>query len=420
MTLLRRINPEDAVHEQIEPVDARTLAAASVIVEDVKARGEIAVREHAQRLKDLSPGAPLIYEKDALDQALQDLPEDQVRLLSGAADRIRGFAAAQLQSLSEQEITIPGGRAGHKIAAIESAGCYAPGGRFPLPSSVLMTVVTARVAGVNKVWVASPRPSPVILAAAAIAGADALLAVGGAQAIAALAFGAGKVPACDAVVGPGNRWVTAAKQLVAGRTKIDFLAGPSELTVLADDDADSALIAADLLAQAEHDEDARPILVSLSETLVKEVEDELEQQLTTLPTASIARTALHRGGFAVVAENLDEAINICNRLAPEHLHLHLSDPEPTADRLKHYGALFIGAAAAEVLADYGAGPNHVLPTGGTARLYGGLSALDFLRVRTWLQIDDPEAARELSRDAAQIARLEGLEAHARAADRRAR
>lgn len=420
MTLLRRINPEDAVHEQIEPVDAKTLAAASVIVEDVKARGETALREHAQRLKDLSPGAPLIYEKGALDQALQDLPEDQVNLLSGAADRIRGFADAQRQSLSEQEIAIPGGRAGHKIAAIESAGCYAPGGRFPLPSSVLMTVVTARAAGVNKVWVASPRPSPVILAAAAIAGADALLAVGGAQAIAALAFGAGKVPACDAVVGPGNRWVTAAKQLVAGRTKIDFLAGPSELTVLADGDADSALVAADLLAQAEHDEDARPILVSLSETLVKEVEDELEQQLTTLPTASIARTALHRGGFAVVAENLDEAIDVCDRLAPEHLHLHLSDPEPTADRLKHYGALFIGAAAAEVLADYGAGPNHVLPTGGTARLYGGLSVLDFLRVRTWLQIDDPDDARELSRDAAQIARLEGLEAHARAADRRAR
>ena len=192
------------------------------------------------------------------------------------------------------------------------------------------------------------------------------------------------------------------------------------MTILADSDADAALIAADLLAQAEHDEDARPILISLSETLVKNVEDELELQLSTLPTASTARAALCNGGFAVVAENLDEAIEVCDRLAPEHLHLHLSNPQPTAERLTHYGALFIGSSAAEVLADYGAGPNHVLPTGGTARLHGGLSVLDFLRVRTWLKIDDPDGARELSRDAAQIARLEGLEAHARAADRRAR
>ncbi len=420
MTLLRRIRPEDAIHEQVEPVDAQTLAAAAVIVEDVKARGEAALREHAQRLKDLAPEAPLIHGKDSLDQALRDLPGDEVNVLNRAAERIRRFADAQRQSLSEQEIAIPGGRSGHKIAAIESAGCYAPGGRFPLPSSVLMTVVTARAAGVKKVWVASPKPSRVTLAAAAIAGADALLAVGGAQAIAALAFGAGEIPACDIVVGPGNRWVTAAKQLVAGRTKIDFLAGPSELTILADSDADAALIAADLLAQAEHDEDARPILISLSETLVKNVEDELELQLSTLPTASTARAALCNGGFAVVAENLDEAIEVCDRLAPEHLHLHLSNPQPTAERLTHYGALFIGSSAAEVLADYGAGPNHVLPTGGTARLHGGLSVLDFLRVRTWLKIDDPDGARELSRDAAQIARLEGLEAHARAADRRAR
>ena len=170
MTLLRRIRPEDAIHEQVEPVDAQTLAAAAVIVEDVKARGEAALREHAQRLKDLAPEAPLIHGKDSLDQALRDLPGDEVNVLNRAAERIRRFADAQRQSLSEQEIAIPGGRSGHKIAAIESAGCYAPGGRFPLPSSVLMTVVTARAAGVKKVWVASPKPSRVTLAAAAIAG----------------------------------------------------------------------------------------------------------------------------------------------------------------------------------------------------------------------------------------------------------
>ena len=280
-----------------------------------------------------------------------------------------------------------------------------------------MTAVTARVAGVRDVWVASPRPGPVTIAAAAIAGADGLLAAGGAHAIAALAYGAGPLAPCDVVVGPGNRYVTAAKQLVAGRVAIDMLAGPSELTVFADAAADPAAVAADLLAQAEHDPDAVPILVTLDPALPERVDAELALQLADLPTAAVARAALANGGAVVVA-SLEEGIAACDGIAPEHLELVLRDADAVAPRLAHYGALFIGAGAAEVLGDYGTGPNHVVPTGGTARSWGVLSVHTFLRVRTWLRVDDRAAARSLIEDAAWFGRVEGLEAHARAAERR--
>ncbi len=251
-----------------------------------------------------------------------------------------------------------------------------------------MTAVTARVAGVDNVIVASPRPALVTLAAAAVAGADAVLAVGGAHAIAALAYGIDGFDPCDVVVGPGNRWVTAAKQVVSGRVGIDMLAGPSELVVLADETVDPATVAADLLAQAEHDPDALPVLVTTSETLAKAVEAEIENQLTGLPTREVAEVAL-AGGFITVVPDLESAIAVCDQLAPEHLQVMTKESEKVAATLDHWGGLFIGSGSAEVFGDYGSGPNHTLPTGGVARYRGGLSVLDFLRVRTWLEIDDP-------------------------------
>lgn len=400
-----------------DPVDPDTLAAAARIVADVRERGEQALREHALRLGDLEPGAPLVIPPAELRRALDGLPAEQRGVLTRTAERIRDFAQAQRESVAELDVAIPGGRAGHGIAPVAAAGCYAPGGRYPLPSSVLMTALTARVAGVDTVWVASPRPQPITLAAAALSGADGLLAVGGAQAIAALAFGAGPVPRCDAVVGPGNRWVTAAKQLVSGRVRIDMLAGPSELVVLADGTADPAVVAADLLAQAEHDPDAVPILVSLDAALPERVDAELAAQLAQLPTADTARAAL-ANGFAVEVPDLPTGVDVCNRLAPEHLELMLADCAAALPGLRHYGGLFVGPASAEVLGDYGAGPNHTLPTAGTARWSGGLSVLSFLRHRTWIRIDDPDESQGLVRDAAALARLEGLEAHARSAERR--
>jgi phosphoribosyl-ATP pyrophosphohydrolase/phosphoribosyl-AMP cyclohydrolase/histidinol dehydrogenase len=280
-----------------------------------------------------------------------------------------------------------------------------------------MTAVTARVAGVEEVWLASPRPTPVTLAAAAVAGVTGLIPIGGAQAIAALAHGAGPIPAVDVIVGPGNRWVTAAKQLVCGQVGIDMLAGPSELVVLADDTAVASTVAADLLAQAEHDPDARPILVTPSTTLADAVDAALVEQLAVLPTADTA-TAAVRNGFCVITADLDEAVEVTNHLAPEHLEVLTASPEALVDQLKHYGGLFVGQGAAEVFGDYGVGPNHVLPTGTTARFTGGLSVLNFLRVRTWLKMDAGPAAQAVARDAALLARMEGLEGHARSAEAR--
>ncbi|HSL19705.1 MAG TPA: histidinol dehydrogenase [Methylomirabilota bacterium] len=416
---LRRLSPDEVEHSRREAVDRDTLDRAAVIVERVRTGGEAALREIAEELGDLAPGAPLVLGRDALETARDGLAPEVIALLERTADRIAAFADAQRHSLVDLKAPVPGGIAGHAVAPVERAGCYAPGGRYPLPSSVLMTAVTARAAGVAEVWVASPRPTAVTLAAAAVAGADAVLAVGGAHAVAALAYGAGPVPACDVVVGPGNRWVTAAKKLVAGAVGIDMLAGPSELVVLADGEADPATVAADLLAQAEHDPDALPVLVTTSAALADAVDAELERQIADLPTAATARAALGHG-FAVVVPDLDRAVAVCDRLAPEHLQVHTVDADTVSGRLAHWGGLFVGAAAAEVFGDYGAGPNHTLPTGGVARYKGGLSVLDFLRLRTWLRMEAGDDADAMARDAAALARLEGLEAHARAAELRVR
>ncbi|MEX2155952.1 MAG: histidinol dehydrogenase [Gemmatimonadales bacterium] len=412
--------PPRTVDEITRPrptVPTEALTAAAQIVAAVRRGGEPAVREQAERFGELQPGEPIVIQRPALEQALRGLNQADRDRLERVAGRIRTFAEAQRRTLSELTVAIPGGKAGHTVAPVERVGCYAPGGRYSLPSSVLMTAVTARAAGVREVWVASPKPTPLVLAAAAVAGADGFLRVGGAQAIAALAYGAGPVPPCDVVVGPGNHYVTAAKQLVAGAVGIDLLAGPSELVVFADASADPSLVAADLLAQAEHDPCALPVLVSVGTSLAAQVEIEIRRQLSDLPTAGIARAALAHGGVITV-NTIDDGIAACDTIAPEHLQLHLSDAQAVASRLEHYGALFIGAEAGEVLGDYGAGPNHVLPTSGTARWTGGLSVLTFLRVRTWLRIADPSAARELTEDAAWFGRAEGLEGHRRSAQRR--
>ena len=413
MSGLRHLAPDEVGTKRRSPVDAATLSEAAAIVEDVRHRGEVAIREHAERFGDLEPGDRIVIDHDELTSAPDRIDRSTRGLLEQAAGRIRRFADEQRSCLLDLDIEILGGRAGHRWLPVSTGGTYAPGGRYPLPSSVLMTVIPARVAGVEQVWVASPRPTSITLAAAAVAGADGLLAVGGAQAIAALAFGVFSAP-CDVVVGPGNRWVTAAKKHLFGEIGIDGLAGPSEIVVIADGTADPQLVAADLLAQAEHDTDALPTLITLEPRLVLAVEEILREQLVSLSTAEVASSALD-SGYAIVVDDLDEAVNLCDRIAPEHLALHIAAPDTIAERLSNYGSLFIGDASAEVFADYGAGPNHVLPTGGGARFQSGLSVATFLRSPTWMTINQPEM---ISSDAARFARLEGLEAHARAADLR--
>ena len=415
---LRIISPDRVALLRTDPVDAETLEIARTIVDDVRGRGEAALREHGVKLGDLpAADAPIIVPPETLEAARDRLDGPSREVLERVAERVARFAGAQRESIKDFSFPIPGGVACQQVSPVERAGCYAPGGRFPLPSSVIMTAVTARAAGVSEVWVASPKPSAVTLAAAAISKVDGLIAVGGAQGVAAMAFGAGPIPACDVIVGPGNRFVTAAKQLVSGRVRIDMLAGPSELTVLADDTADPEVVAADLLAQAEHDPDAVPILVSPSAALIDAVNGAVAAELEDLPTADTARQAV-KNGLAVLVSDMAQGVDIVNALAPEHLELHVRDAAKVAESCRHFGALFIGTVSAEVMGDYGAGPNHTLPTSGTARHSGGLSVFDFLRIRTTLTMDRSDAAADVARDAVALARLEGLEAHARAALKR--
>jgi len=299
---------------------------------------------------------------------------------------------------------------------VKRAGCYAPGGRYPLPSSVLMTACTARAAGVSEVVVCSPRPTIVTKAAAYVADADCMLVLGGAHAVAAMAHGVG-LTAVDIIVGPGNQYVTAAKSIVSGICGIDMLAGPSEVLVVADSTADPAVIAADLLAQAEHDTEARPILVTPEASVITSVNACLKEQLAVLPTGDVAKHSVKKG-FAVLVADMDAAVAITNRLGPEHLEIMTKNSQEVADACVSFGGLFIGRGAAEVMGDYGAGPNHVLPTSCTAKYTGGLSVHTFLRLRTWMRIDDEAASQEQVKDAIVLARLEGLEGHARAAEKR--
>ena len=415
MTVLERRTVQEVQAATAAPMAQEIVDAAAAIVRDVRARGEAAVREHAARFDGLSADEPLVVERHEMQRTLAGMPRPVRDRLTRIAERIGSFAQGQRGALGEFEIPVPGGRAGHTIAPVARAGCYAPGGRYPLPSSILMTALTARAAGVREVWVACSRRDSIMLACAALANADGFLVAGGAQAIGALAYGAGSVPPCDMIVGPGSAYATAAKRLVFGDVGIDSIAGPSELVIVADESADPRLIAADLLAQAEHDPLAVPVLVSLCDWMVDNVNAELRSKLESLSTADVARQALKNGG-AIVVRDVAEAAATCDELAPEHLHLQLSNASGVAPRFANYGALFIGADSAEVLGDYGTGPNHVLPTGRASRFSGGLSVFSFLRVRTWLQIEN--SARDLLEDTAWLARMEGLEAHARAADLR--
>ena len=412
--MLRRVTPADLAARAAMPFDAPTLDASRAVVQDIRDRGEAAVRDQAVRFNELAPGEPLVLDRAAMRSALDAVDAHTRGVLERTADRIRQFAQAQRACLTDLSTPVPGGRAGHGVSPVDAAGCYAPGGRYPLPSSVLMTAIPARAAGVGTVVVATPSRDPVMLAAAAIADADLVLRAGGAHAIGALAFGVG-VPACDVIVGPGNRWVTAAKHAVSAVCGIDMLAGPSELLVIADDSADPEMVAADLIAQAEHDIDALPCLVTTDPGLPDRVDRCLADQLERLPTAGVAREAIANNGWACVVGTLDEAIAVSDRIAPEHLEILCRDAGAVAARVGHAGGVFIGRRAAEVLGDYGAGPNHTLPTGRTARVRGGLCVFDFLRVRTWLEMDDPGV---IAADAAALGRIEGLEGHARSAEAR--
>lgn len=396
-------------------LDAATLQTADGIVTEVRYGGEPAIRKFARQFGERLDEQPLLIGPEQMEAAAKRIAPADIELLRRVAHRIGDFADSQMECLQELTVEVPGGTAGHTIEPIQRIGCYAPAGRFALPSSVLMTVVPALCAGCTSITVATPNPSDLMLAAAAVAGANRVLAIGGAHAIATMAYGFDDLERCDLIVGPGNRWVTAAKKIVSGDCGIDMLAGPSELVLVADESANPHTVAADLLAQAEHDSDARPFLVTISKPFAQAVANALEIQLKELPNSDIARMAL-RNGAAIIVDSLEQTIEIVNDLAPEHLELHCENAIALAQEISHAGCIFIGEKSAEVFGDYGVGPNHTLPTGGTARWSAGLNVFNYLRIRTWLKLD--AVPQSLIEDSARLAELEGLLAHQRAARRR--
>ncbi len=416
--MLKRITIDELESTLRPAVDTETLLVARRLLEEIARDGTSGLIAAIEKFENRR-GDRLTLGPAEFAEAYQVVPRAERELLERVAGRIARFAEAQKLSLGSVSLPIDGGAAGHDWFPLQSAGCYVPGGRFPLVSSLLMTAVTARVAGVEQVWVASPVASPLMLAAAAVAKADGFLWCGGVQAIAALAYGIGGVPRCDAIVGPGNRWVTAAKFLVSDRLRIDMLAGPSELLVLADGTARPEVIAADLLAQAEHDVDARPMLITDSADLAAAVDAELRRQTEQLATRENCQAALNNG-FTMIVRTWEEAVVACQRIAPEHLEVQVAEPAGLAPRLTKCGCLFIGGNSAEALGDYGAGPNHVLPTGGTARFASGLAVETLMRRQTWLRIDDVESAQGTVADALAMAELEGLPGHAASARLRVR
>jgi histidinol dehydrogenase len=389
------------------PLDVDQKARA--IVEDVRARGDVAVREYTERFEKRTLAA-LEIDAARWDAEAARVAPEIVRALEHAARNVTRFHERQREQ--SFELTEPGVRMGLRIEPLARVGLYVPGGTARYPSSVIMTAVPARVAGVREVVMVTPGASAETLAAARVAGVDRVFEIGGAHAVAALAYGTESVPRVDKIVGPGNVWVAAAKRLVFGDVDIDSVAGPSEVLVIADDSADAALIASDLLAQAEHDTDAHAVLLTTSAALVAEVEAELARQLADLPRRAIAEKALLQNGAAVVTEDLGQAIRLANKFAPEHLELHVRDAAKVAESIRTAGAIFVGAWTPEAAGDYLAGPNHVLPTGGAARYASPLGVYDYVKRTTVLEYK-PEGLAAHADDIMRLAEVEGLHAHGR-------
>lgn len=383
------------------------------ILASIRDRGDEAVREAAARF-DGFEGTSFEVPVERLDEAVEQLPQDLRAALEEAIANVRAFAELQMPQEFMTELAA-GQNVGQVVRPLERIAAYIPGGRYPLPSTVIMTCVPAKVAGVSEVWVTTPKPDPTVFAAARLAGADRVALLGGAQAIGAFAMGTESLPKVDRIVGPGNKYVSAAKRLLAGEVGIDFVAGPTEVVIVANEGR-ADWVAADLLAQAEHDTDASAVLLTTSRAFAEAVRAEVARQLLELPTREVAEVALRENSGAVVCASEDQMLEWVNALAAEHLCLHEAR---WLEGVRHAGSVFLGPGSPEAAGDYITGPNHVLPTAGAARLSGGLSVMDYLKVITVQELT-PSAMRRLAPMGAVIARAEGLEGHARSMEVRTR
>ena len=404
---------EDILARREDAVDVTETVAG--ILSAVRREGDAALRRYAKEFDKTSLEA-LEVPSETLDRAAEDLDPELRAILEEAAGNIRAFHSRQVQNsfvISEKDGVI----LGQKVTPLDRVGLYIPGGTAAYPSTVLMNAIPAKLAGCPEIIMVSP-PSQdgeiasVILAAARIAGVDRVFRTGGAQAVAALAYGTESVPRVDKIVGPGNAFVAEAKRQVFGQVAIDMIAGPSEILVIADENSDPRHVAADLLSQAEHDKNASAVLITDSSALAQTVQTELERQLSALPRQDIARASIDGNGKIIVAENLLQGIEIANALAPEHLELCVDNPFDYLNQVRHAGSIFLGRSCPEALGDYLAGPNHTLPTSGTARFSSPLSVNDFIK-KSQFTYYTPAALEKAAGKIARFAREEGLEAHAR-------
>lgn len=381
----------------------------------MKAKGDAALRNYSAQLDHVSID-DLRVPQATIDAALANLSPKLLKALNSAKTNITSYHQLEI---SHGFIDSPsaGIIRGQKVTPLDAVGLYVPGGTAAYPSMILMTTIPAELAGVKKIVMVTPPQkaglNPVVLAAAKLAGIDEIYQVGGAQAIGALAFGTETIPRVDKIMGPGNQYVAEAKKQVFGAVAIDMIAGPSEIGIIADDSADPVRVAADLLSQAEHDPNARAMLVTPSEKLAEAVSDQVEIQLATLPRAAIARTAIRNQGFIAVVNDTDAAFTLMNTIAPEHLEIQLPDPITYLNQIHHAGSVFLGENAAEPVGDYVAGPNHVLPTAGSARFFSPLGVYDFVKRTQFIQYSS-EALAQQANAIVTLARTEGLDGHAEA------
>ncbi len=415
--------PSPAVQKAIAEVFGRPMSVVEVVMviaREVQRRGDAAVREFTKKIDKVDVEEPVVDRK-TMYRGYRRLPDDLKDSLELAAQRIRAFHVRQMEHASKSFLN---GGLGQKVTPLERVGIYVPGGTAAYPSTVLMTAIPARVAGVKEVIVATPPGkdgtiSDAVLGAAYLAKVDSIFTAGGAQAIAAMAFGTRSVPRVDKICGPGNIFVVLAKKLVYGYTGIDGLAGPTETIVIADETADPAICAADLLAQAEHDVMASAILFTDSRSLADNVQKEIEKQLADLERKAIAGASVEQNGGIVLVDDLNEAVDLVNSYAPEHVSVMVKSPDALAAKIKNAGCIFVGENSAEAFGDYVAGPSHVLPTGGSARFTSALGVQEFLKVTGIVKLDKT-TAQELAPATARFAEAEGLTAHARAARSRNR
>lgn len=402
--------------------DARVAAVVDDILQQVRTRGDAAVLEYTNRFdrRQAKAMVELTVCGDQLQHALNEITADQRVALESAAQRIRQYHEHQRQD-SWRYTEADGTVLGQQITAMERVGLYVPGGKASYPSSVLMNAIPAKVAGVEQLVMVVPAPdgvlNPMVLAAAAIAGVDSVITIGGAQAVAALAYGTESIAKVDKIVGPGNIYVATAKRAVFGQVAIDMIAGPSEILVICDGKTDPEWIAMDLFSQAEHDEQAQSILLCPDADYLEKVETAMQKLLPTLSRSAIAGVSIRNRGALIKVRDMAQAIEVSNRIAPEHLELSVEDPEALLPQIRHAGAIFMGRYTPEALGDYCAGPNHVLPTSGTARFSSPLGVYDFQK-RSSIIMCSAEGASTLSRTASVLARSEDLEAHARSAEYR--